>query len=101
MHHWQIGSDITILGKGINTGFSPLSALLINERVASAIPPGFGDAAVGHARSNNPASAAIANAVIEYIASHNLVDRAKQVGATLGEELQDLASYHSLIGDVR
>lgn len=101
MHHWNVVSDITILGKGINAGYTPLAALLVNERISSAIECGTGRVSIGHTHSGNPTSAAVANAVIQYIREHDLVRRARTVGVTLKRSLDNLAAKHAIIGDIR
>jgi adenosylmethionine-8-amino-7-oxononanoate aminotransferase len=100
-HHWNVSSDITILGKGLNAGFTPLSALLLSERVTKVIEQGSGRVSFGHTHSGNPASTAICNAVINYIERNNLVARAESLGPHLFERLLDVTRRHAFVGDVR
>jgi len=83
MHHWGVGSDITILGKGLNAGYTPLSAVLLNNRIHDAIREGSKQVSFGHTHSGNPLSTAIALSVIEQVEKNNLVERAKHSGAAL------------------
>ncbi|MGK9338007.1 aminotransferase class III-fold pyridoxal phosphate-dependent enzyme [Sinorhizobium meliloti] len=101
MHHWNVSSDITILGKGLNAGFTPLSALLLSERVVRAIENGSGKVTVGHTHSGNPASTAICSAVIDYIESNDLVNRAAAIGEDLGKQLRRIGERFDFVGDVR
>ncbi|WP_458127544.1 aminotransferase class III-fold pyridoxal phosphate-dependent enzyme [Pseudomonas sp. Z2-11] len=101
MHHWQQSSDITILGKGLNAGFTPLSAILLNERVHEAIRAGSRQVSFGHTHSGNPLSTAIALAVVEEIEKNNLVERSRIKGAELGKALKEIGSQFDMVGDIR
>ncbi|KPB49638.1 Aminotransferase, s III [Pseudomonas coronafaciens pv. oryzae] len=101
MHHWKESSDITILGKGLNAGFTPLSAILLNERVDEAIRTGTRQVSFGHTHSGNPLSTAIALAVVEEIERSNLVERSRIKGAELGKTLTGIGNQFDMIGDVR
>ena len=101
MHHWDVPTDMMILGKGINAGFTPLSAVLLAPRVVDAIENSSAQVTVGHTHSGNPASAAIANAVLDYIEEHDLLDRAEVLGSRLAGALHALADRHPTIGNVR
>jgi adenosylmethionine-8-amino-7-oxononanoate aminotransferase len=101
MHHWKESSDITILGKGLNAGFTPLSAVLLNARVDEAIRTGSRQIAFGHTHSGNPLSAAIALAVVETIEKDELVERARVKGAQLGRTLNEIGNQFEMVGDIR
>ena len=101
MHHWGVSADLAILGKGINAGYTPLSAILLSEKILTAIAKGSGRVSIGHTHSCNPLSAAICCAVIDYIETHNLVEQAVHKGAVLSEKLRSLAQTYPFVGDVR
>lgn len=101
LHHWDISADLAILGKGLNGGYTPLSAILLSQEIVTAIAEGSGRVTVGHTHSCNPLSAAICSAVIDYIEAHSLVEKAARKGAALGQALQVLAQRYPFIGDVR
>lgn len=101
MHHWGVSADLTILGKGINAGYTPLSAVLLSEDMVTAISEGSGRLTIGHTHSANPLSAAICSAVIDYIETHDLVQQALRKGSVLGEFLQSLGQKYDFVGDVR
>lgn len=101
MHHWGVSSDITILGKGLNAGYTPLSAVLLGNRVAGAIEAGSGRVAIGHTHSGNPTSAAVCNAVVEYIEKNGLLASVREKGSALGARLKKLGEKYGFIGSVR
>jgi adenosylmethionine-8-amino-7-oxononanoate aminotransferase len=101
MQHWGVSSDITVLGKGLNAGYTPLSALLLGKRVMDVLEAGTRRVSIGHTHSCSPGSTAICNAVVRYIEDNRLVEAAATNGAALGEELRALQKRHPIIGDVR
>lgn len=101
MEHWGVVPDIIVLGKGMSAGYTPIAATLASEKVLAPILQGSKIVMSGHTYSANPQSAAVSLAVLEYIEKHNLVNEAEEKGAYLLAELQKLAEYFSIIGDVR
>ncbi|MEM7168544.1 MAG: aminotransferase class III-fold pyridoxal phosphate-dependent enzyme [Pseudomonadota bacterium] len=101
LHHWGVASDITVLGKGLNGGYTPLSAVLLSRSVTDALADGSGAVSIGNTHSGNPLSAAICNAVLDYVDGHDLVERAANMGPHLAAALRRLLQKYSIIGDVR
>lgn len=97
--------DVITMGKGLNGGYAPLSALIASRRVFDTIAGGSGAFMHAQTYSHNPLAAAAGLAVQRYLDEHDLVRRAASVGAMLGERLKALAAGDSpgaaLIGDVR
>ena len=99
--------DIMTFAKGINSGYVPLGATMINERVAAAFdsdddneftPRAFmhGNTYAGHPLA---CAAAIANLTI--VERENLPANAGVVGAYFLQRLREIAPKHRSIGDVR
>ncbi|WP_340622025.1 aminotransferase class III-fold pyridoxal phosphate-dependent enzyme [Xenorhabdus siamensis] len=67
MKSWGVDSDITIIGKGLGAGFTPISGVLISKEVSSVLAkqpiPHF----VGHTYSGNPLSTGIALSVLDVL----------------------------------
>lgn len=87
--------DILVLGKGLGGGL-PLSAVIA--------PAAILDCASSFAMQTlhgNPISASAGIAVLETIDKEGLVAKAERKGDLLRNRLSELASRHSLIGDVR
>ncbi len=97
--------DIITMGKGLNGGYAPLSALITSRAIVETIASGSGAFMHNQTYSHNPLAAAAGLAVQRYIDEHQLVPRAASMGARLGERLAALAAEKSpgaeLIGDVR
>ena len=101
-----IAPDIITMGKGLNGGYAPLSAMIASRSIVETIAAGSGSFMHAQTYSHNPLAAAAGLAVQRYIERHHLVERAARVGEQLGSALRELASEGSdsgtdLIGDVR
>ncbi len=100
---WGVKPDIMCCGKGISGGYSPLSATLVNERVASAWASDSDHAfvAAGYTHSGNPASCAAGLAALDIVVKEKLPENAGEVGAYFLAQLRTLIDKHEAVGDVR
>ena len=93
--HEEITPDIVVFGKGLGGGL-PISAVVGPEEVMNH------EAAFSmQTLHGNPVCASAALAVLDTIASEDLVGNAAAVGDHLRERLNGLKQKHPLIGDVR
>jgi putrescine---pyruvate transaminase len=99
---WGVAPDMMAMAKGINSGYVPLGATLINERVASAWNKPNLPAALmhGYTYSGHALACAAANANLDIVTSENLPARAATIGAYFNERLKELLRYEH-VGDVR
>jgi putrescine---pyruvate transaminase len=99
---WGVAPDMMAMAKGINSGYVPLGATLINERIASAWNKPDIPAALmhGYTYSGHALACAAANANLDIVAFEDLPARAAKVGAYFNERLKELLSYQH-VGDVR
>lgn len=99
---WGVAPDIMAMAKGINSGYVPLGATLLNERVASAWDQPDVPAAMmhGYTYSGHALACAAANANLDIVESEDLPQRAAEVGACMQEALQSLRGY-AHVGEVR
>jgi adenosylmethionine-8-amino-7-oxononanoate aminotransferase len=96
--------DIITMGKGLNGGYAPLSALLVKSSMVDVIASGSGNFQHAQTYSHNPLAAAAGVATIRYLDAHGLVERARAVGAELQERLREVSTIGhgaGLVGDVR
>ncbi|MEH7388444.1 aspartate aminotransferase family protein [Bacillus sp. JJ1521] len=101
LEHWKTQADIIALGKGMSAGYTPVAATLVNEKVMEPIQKGSKLIMSGHTYSANPQSTAVALAVVNYIETHNLVEKSEKQGKYLITKLLELQKVHPIIGDVR
>lgn len=99
---WGVAPDMMAMAKGINSGYIPLGATLVNERVASAwSQPGVPAAIMhGYTYSGHALACAAANANLNIVESEDLPARALQIGQHLQTRLQELMRY-AHVGEVR
>lgn len=96
--------DILCVGKGLTSGYAPLSAVLLSERVGNAF---WGDPSqglqyqAGHTFASNPVSAACGLAVIRYFEEHGVLDNVVARGAELAERLRAIKERYPIVGDIR
>ncbi len=99
IEHWDVVPDIICTGKGLSSGYTPLGAMIVHERVFEPFRSGRGFAH-GYTYGGNPLSCAIGNAVLKYIEEHQLVGNVARLEGhffTRGRELLAVGS----VGDVR
>lgn len=99
--HEGIVPDLLVVGKGLNAGYTPMSAVLVRAPLVEAMAAGSGSGCFGHTLSANPLSAAICLAVLDYLERHDLIRAARERGDELRRGLEGLAARHRVIGDVR
>lgn len=99
---WGVKPDIMAMAKGINSGYVPLGATLVNERVAQAWDQPNVPAAMmhGYTYSGHALACAAANANLQIVESEDLPSHAQAVGNYMQERLKELLTYHH-VGDVR
>ena len=90
--------DILVMAKGITSGYMPLGAVMVADRVAEVLLEG-GDFNHGYTYSGHPAACAAAIANLDIMQRENLVGRvANDAGPYLKERWSALAE-HPLVGE--
>jgi acetylornithine/N-succinyldiaminopimelate aminotransferase len=87
--HADVKPDAIALAKGLGGGV-PIGAMLCRKALENALPPGSHGSTFG----GNPLASAVARAVLARIDTDKLVDRARENGAYLAEQLQGLVKHH-------
>ncbi|WP_176086066.1 aminotransferase [Martelella sp. HB161492] len=99
--YYGIKPDFIQLGKAITSGYMPLSASVMGDRVADTLIEKGGEWAHGYTYSGHPVSCAVALENIRILEEEKLVERAGQVLAPLFAAGLQAFADHPLIGDVR
>ena len=98
---FDIKPDIMPMAKGLTSGYLPLSAVMVGDRVVEVLWEKGGEFAHGFTYSGHPVACAVALANIAILEEENLVQRVREdVGPYLQERLATLAD-HPLVGEVR
>jgi len=94
---YDVIPDIVTMGKPAGNGH-PLAIVACTREVADAFDKGM---EFFNTFGGNPVSCAIGHAVLQVVEEENLQQHAREVGALLKSELQQLKSEFPIIGDVR
>jgi alanine-glyoxylate transaminase / (R)-3-amino-2-methylpropionate-pyruvate transaminase len=94
--NWGVVPDIVTMAKGIGNGF-PLAAVATRREVAEKLTQRIHFNTYG----GNPVAMAAGLAVLDVIEEEQLQENARVLGARLKTGLEELATRHPLIGDVR
>ncbi len=99
-----IEPDLITIAKGLTSGYAPLSAALISERIWSVIAeheaeiPQFNH---GQTYSGHPLSTAAAHVNLDIMEREALFERAADMGGYLHQRLRAEFSDHPFVGEVR
>ncbi|WP_306120523.1 MULTISPECIES: aspartate aminotransferase family protein [unclassified Roseitalea] len=98
----DIRPDTITTAKGLTSGYQPLSALLVGDRIASTLVDKGGEFFHGYTYSGHPVACAVALANLDIIEREGLIERVRDdTGPYLGEALAAGIGDHELVGEVR
>ena len=100
IEHWGVVPDMITTAKALSSGYAPLAAVLLHDKVYDAIANGSGHTAQGFTYSGHPLCAAVGLAVLRYLEAHDLVENAARIGRLLLQRLESLRRF-PIVGDVR
>ncbi|BCH16759.1 aspartate aminotransferase family protein [Mesorhizobium sp. L-2-11] len=97
----EVVPDFMTTAKGLTSGYVPMGAVFISDRVYNTIADGAGKAPVGHGYtySAHPVSAAVGLECLR-LYEDSLLENGRKAGKRLMEGLRSLAD-HPLVGDIR
>ena len=97
--NWNVVPDIITTAKGITSGYMPLGAVIVSEKIADY----FDDHILyaGLTYNGHAISCAAAVATIKAYEEENVFARVDVMGKILGETLEELKAKHPCVGDVR
>jgi putrescine---pyruvate transaminase len=96
-----IEPDLITMAKGLSSGYLPIAATGVSDRVANMIIDNGGEFYHGYTYSGHPVAAAVALRNIEIIERENLVQKTKtETGPYLAKKLEEVKD-HPLVGEVR
>lgn len=99
-----IEPDMVSIAKGITSGYMPLSACLVGEKVWDVLVERSGEYGVfghGYTYSAHPVSCAAAMVNLDILENENLVGNSAAVGAYMQERLHAAFGDHAQVGEVR
>ena len=96
--------DMMAIAKAITSGYFPLGATMIGEKVAEVFEAdrtGFGSIGHGYTYSGHPVGCAAGVAALAETRRLKVHDNAAARGVELAEALEDLKRRHAVVGDIR
>ena len=105
--HWfasqrmNLSPDMMTMAKGLTSGYFPMSAVMVGDRVANRFIASGGEFYHGFTYSGHPVAAAVAMANLDVIEGEGLVERVRDdTGPYLAAAIATLGD-HPLVGEVR
>ncbi|EXL09859.1 aspartate aminotransferase family protein [Aquamicrobium defluvii] len=97
-----IEPDTITTAKALTSGYQPLSALLVGDRIARTLVEKGGEFYHGYTYAGHPVACAVALANLDIIEREGLVDRVKNdTGPYFAQALRERIADHRLVGEVR
>lgn len=97
-----IEADTITTAKALTSGYQPLSALLVGDRIAATLVEKGGEFFHGFTYSGHPVACAVALKNLEIIEREGLVERVRNdTGPYFAQGLQERVAGHPLVGEVR
>ena len=93
--------DLVATAKGLGAGHAAIGAVLVREHVYEAFAQGSRRFTLGHTWDGAPLPCAVGLAVVDVLRSEGLVERVRERGARLREELVEALRGIDLVGEVR
>jgi adenosylmethionine-8-amino-7-oxononanoate aminotransferase len=93
--------DVVTAGKALGAGYAPLAATLCRQHVYDAIAAGSREFEHGHTWDGAPLSCAVGLTVLDYMAGHDLVERVRERGPRLRDELEAAVGGLGIVREVR
>ncbi len=98
---FAIEGDFMTLAKGLSSGYQPISAVMVGDKVAEVISAHDNEFSHGYTYSGHPVACAVALKNIEILQRERIIERARaETMGYLHAKVQTLAD-HPLIGEVR
>lgn len=98
--YYGLEPDLMPVAKGLSSGYQPIAAVMIGDRVASRIIGQAGEFAHGFTYSGHPVACAVALENLKLIEREHLVEHVAELAPYFAERMQSLDD-HPLVGEVR
>jgi adenosylmethionine-8-amino-7-oxononanoate aminotransferase len=101
INHYNCVPDIIIAGKGISSGYAPLGAVIMHDKIIKQFEKSSSSGFfMGYTFSSHPLSCAAGLAVAHYLEKYHLIDKVKEKSSYLFERASALEKLPQ-VGDVR
>ena len=96
-----IEADTITTAKGLTSGYQPLSALLVSDRVAEVIVGEGGEFYHGYTYSGHPVACAVAMENLAIIEREGLIERVREETGPYLAEAARIVAAHPIVGEAR
>lgn len=93
--------DIITIAKGLGGGYQPIGAVLLSDEIFATFRDGSGMFQHGHTYIGHPVAAAAANAVLDIVATPEMMARVTEMGERLQTALEDALNQIPCVGNIR
>jgi adenosylmethionine-8-amino-7-oxononanoate aminotransferase len=100
-HQLPIQPDIVAIGKGLGAGYAPLAGVFCTQEIYDAIDRGSREFDLGHTWDGAPVSSAVGLAVVDLLVERDLVERVRERGPRLRDELEAAIGGSEIVREVR
>ena len=101
INHWGVVPDLIVSGKGMSSGYAPMGAVILHEKVCDVFSKSNRSTfAMGYTYSYHPVSCAVGLAVLRHMKKKGLVERSARMGEYLFKRFSKLKEL-PMIGDIR
>lgn len=98
--HFGLEPDLIVMGKGLNSGYAPLSAVLVRGTHVEEMKKGSGYFMHAQTYMQAPCMTAVGCAVLEYMDRHRTVENAARVGEYFHRRLRERLLPLPKVGNV-
>jgi len=99
-HHFGLVPDMIVMGKGLTSGYFPLSAVAAKKGLLDLFQKKGRNFLHAQTFAHHPVGCATALATLDYLDDHDLISRCAQAGKSLKRKLEGLLE-HPHVSDVR
>ena len=90
-----------VLAKGLSSGYAPLAAILLKDKVFQKFEETKSPYIGGHTYNCHPVTASVGLSVLDYIQKNRLMESVPQKGESLHQGLLSIANRSAIVGNVR
>lgn len=99
--HSNVEPDMICSSKGLGSGYTPLGAVVIHDKIYRTVKESDGSFNHGFTYEGNPISSAVGSAIIKIMQRDGLVDQAATMGNELLGRLKESFGDHPNVGEIR
>ena len=100
-HKTPLVPDIVATAKGLGAGYAAIGAVLCKQQVYDAVAAGSRKFTLGHTWDGAPLPCAVGLAVLDVIKREGLIERVRERGARLRDELEQALGGVPIVAEVR